>query len=144
IVKCLPIQIPTVTMSELHTPYGEYLLWKLHYLTNGIAHAGYLPVIGLLEVGGGLFLFSRRTTVLGAGLLLSVFLNVVIVNYVYEIGEQVYSSFLFLLASVLIVYDFPRIYNLLVRETSTSPDTFVPHYNKTVDRVRPFLQVSFL
>lgn len=144
IVKFLPIQIPNVTISDLHTQYGEYLLWKLYYLTNGIAQAGYLPVIGLLEIGGGLFLLHRRTTVIGAGLLLSVFLNVVIVNYVYEIGEQVYSSFLFLLASVLIVYDFPRIYNLLVRETATSPDTFVPHYNKTVDRVRPFLQVSFL
>lgn len=144
IVKFLPIQIPNVTISDLHTEYGDYLLWKLYYLTNGIAEAGYVPVIGLLEIGGGLFLLHRKTTVIGAGILLSVFLNVVIVNYVYDIGEQVYSSFLFLLAFVLILYDLPRLYSLLVRETTSYPDTFAPSYNSTVSRVRSFLQVLFL
>lgn len=144
IVKFLPIQIPDATISDLHTEYGDYLLWKLYYLTNGISVAGYVPVIGLLEIGGGLFLLHKRTIVIGAGLLLAVFLNVVLINYVYAIGEQVYSSFLFLLAFVLILYDLPRLYSLLVRETTSYPDTFEPYYTDKVGRVRPFLQVLFL
>src|SRR5690606_28978233 len=49
VVKFLPIQIPDATTSDLHTEYGDYLLWKLYYLTNGISKAGYVPVIGVLE-----------------------------------------------------------------------------------------------
>jgi len=105
IVKVLPLQIPEPTISDLHTEYGDFLLWKLYYLTNGIATAGYLPVIGSLEILGGLLLLNRRTAVIGAGLLLAVLLNVVLVNYVYDIGEQVYSSFLFLIALVIFGYD---------------------------------------
>src|SRR5690606_8209664 len=70
VVKFLPIQIPDATISDLHTEYGDYLLWKLYYLTNGISKAGYVPVIGVLEIVGGLLLLTRRTTVVGAGLLL--------------------------------------------------------------------------
>ncbi|TYR34495.1 beta-carotene 15,15'-monooxygenase [Sphingobacterium phlebotomi] len=144
VVKFLPIQIPDVTISDLHTEYGDYLLWKLYYLTNGISTAGYVPVIGVLEIAGGLLLLSKRTTVIGAGILLAVFLNVVLVNFVYDIGEQVYSSFLFLLSFVLILYDLPRLYSLLVRETTSYPDTFVPLYSDKIRKIRPFLQVLFL
>jgi uncharacterized membrane protein YphA (DoxX/SURF4 family) len=144
VVKFLPIQIPGATISDLHTEYGDYLLWKLYYLTNGISTAGYVPVIGVLEIVGGLLLLNNRTTVVGAGILLAVFLNVVLVNYVYDIGEQVYSSFLFLLAFVLLLYDLPRLYTLFVKEGTTYPDTFVPYYNPKVSKIRPVLQVLFL
>ncbi len=144
LVKIIPIQLPEPTISELHTEYGDLLLWKLYYLTNGIATAGYLPVIGALEILGGLFLLNRRTAVIGSGLLIAVLLNVVIVNYVYEIGEQVYSSFLLLLAIVIFSYDWPRFYRLLIRKTATIPDGFWPVYGPRVAAVRPYLQVLFL
>ncbi|WP_437917963.1 beta-carotene 15,15'-monooxygenase [Sphingobacterium sp. LRF_L2] len=145
IVKILPIQIPEPTLSELHTEYGDFILWKLYYLTNGIATAGYLPVVGALEILGGLFLLNRRTAVIGSGLLLAVLLNVVIVNYVYELGEQVYSSFLFLLALVIFLYDFPRFYSLLVlKQRTVYPDGYRPTYSFLVARWRPFLQAFFL
>lgn len=144
IVKVLPIQIPEPTLSDMHTEYGDFLRWKLYYLTNGIATAGYLPLIGALEVIAGLLLLHRRTAVIGAGLLIAVLLNVVIVNYVYDIGEQVYSSFLLLVASVIFLYDLPRFYGLLVSHTGASPDLFVPKYHHLVSRSRPYLQVVFL
>ncbi len=144
IVKVLPLQIPEPTISDLHTEYGDFLLWKLYYLTNGIATAGYLPVIGSLEILGGLLLLNRRTAVIGAGLLLAVLLNVVLVNYVYDIGEQVYSSFLFLIALVIFGYDWPRFYGLLIRKTSVYPDGYWPRYTRPVVLIRPYLQVLFL
>ena len=144
IVKIFPIQIPDPTLSDLHTEYGDLVLWKLYYLTNAVSTAGYIPVIGALEIVGGLFLLHRKTIVIGAGLLLAVLLNVVLVNFVYEIGEQVYSSFLFLIAAVLLVYDGPRLYTLLFKEAETKPDLFVPSFTKKIAKVRPYLQVVFL
>ncbi len=144
IIKVLPIQIPEPTLSDLHTEYGDFLRWKLYYLTNGIATAGYLPLIGALEVIAGLLLLHRRTAVIGAGLLIAVLLNVVIVNYVYDIGEQVYSSFLLLVAAVIFLYDLPRFLALLVKHTAASPDLFVPQFHRIVWLWRPYLQVIFL
>ncbi|WP_367330791.1 beta-carotene 15,15'-monooxygenase [Sphingobacterium multivorum] len=144
LVKIIPIQLPEPTISELHTEYGDFLLWKLYYLTNGIATAGYLPVIGALEIVSGLFLLNRRTAIIGSGLLIAVLLNVVIVNYVYEIGEQVYSSFLLLLAVVIFSYDWPRFYQLLIKKGATVPDGFWPEYGRRIARIRPYLQVLFL
>ncbi len=144
LVKIIPIQLPEPTISELHTEYGDFLLWKLYYLTNGIATAGYLPVIGALEIVGGLFLLNRRTAIIGSGLLIAVLLNVVIVNYVYEIGEQVYSSFLLLLAVVIFSYDWPRFYQLLIKKGATIPDGFWPVYGRRIAGIRPYLQVLFL
>lgn len=144
IIKVLPLQIPEPTLSELHTEYGDLLPWKLYYITNGIATAGYLPVIGALEIIGGLLLLNRRTTIIGSGLLLALLLNVVIVNYVYEIGEEVYSSFLLLLASVIFYYDWPRFHAVLFTGTTIYPDGYWPTYAATVARVRPYLQASFL
>ena len=144
IVKVLPILIPEPTLSDLHTEYGDFLRWKLYYLTNGIATAGYIPVIGGLEVIAGLLLLHRRTAVIGAGLLVAVLLNVVIVNYVYDIGEQVYSSFLLLIASVIFLYDLPRFYGLLIRHGAVQPDAFVPRFSQMLWRARPYLQVVFL
>lgn len=144
IVKVIPIQIPEPTLSELHTEYGDFMLWKLYYLTNGIATAGYLPVIGALEVVAGLFLLNRRTAVIGAGLLLATLLNVVIVNYVYEIGEQVYSSFLLLVAFTIFLHDLPRFFNLLVKNNAATPDQFIPHFTQSIWKYRPYLQVVFL
>ncbi|MCL7987641.1 beta-carotene 15,15'-monooxygenase [Sphingobacterium sp. lm-10] len=144
IVKVLPIQIPEPTLSDLHTEYGDFLRWKLYYLTNGIATAGYLPLIGALEVIAGLLLLHRRTAVIGAGVLVAILLNVVIVNYVYDIGEQVYSSFLLLIASVIFLYDLPRFYGLLVNHGAVLPDVFVPRFSPIVWRARPYLQIVFL
>lgn len=144
IIKVLPIQIPEPTLSELHTAYGDLLPWKLYYITNGIATAGYLPVIGSLEIIGGLLLLHRKTTIIGAGLLTALLLNVVIVNYVYEIGEQVYSSFLLLVAVVLFLYDGPRFYAVLFRRTTVYPEGYWPTYSVWTGRVRPYLQAFFL
>jgi len=144
IVKILPIQIPEPTLSELHTEYGDFLLWKLYYLTNGIATAGYLPVIGALEIVGGLLLLNRRTTVIGSGLLIAVLLNTVIINYVYEVGDQVYSSFLLLAAGVVFSYDGKRFYQLLIVKIAVVPDGFWPVYGRRIAVLRPYLQSLFL
>lgn len=144
IVKFFPIQLPKPTLSDYNTEYGDFLLWKIYYLSTSITKAGYVSSLGLLEVVGGLLLLFRRTAPVGAGLLIALLSNIVISNYVYEIGEQVYSSFLILLAIVIFAYDFPRFFNLLFREVKSFPDTLVPLYNGFIARYKPVLKAIFV
>lgn len=144
IVKLLPIQIPEPTLSDFHTSYGDFLLWKMYYLTNAVSSALYIPSLGVLEIIGGLFLLNRRTVTIGAGLLIALLINIVIVNYVYEIGEQVYSSFLLLIALIIILPDLPGLYNLLFLEKPTQYHDFIPNFSKSTYRLRSVFQVIFL
>ena len=144
VVKLFPIQIPEPTLSDFHTPYGNFLLWKMYYLTNAVSSALYIPSLGILEIIGGLFLLNRRTVTIGAGLLIALLTNIVIVNYVYEIGEQVYSSFLLLIALVIILPDVPGLYNLLFLEKTTQYKEFSPIFSKLAYKLRSVFQVVFL
>jgi hypothetical protein len=144
VVKLFPIQIPEPTLSDFHTPYGNFLLWKMYYLTNAVSSALYIPSLGILEIIGGLFLLNRKTVTIGAGLLIALLTNIVIVNYVYEIGEQVYSSFLLLIALVIILPDVPGLYNLLFLEKTTQYKEFSPIFSKLVYKLRSVFQVVFL
>jgi len=144
VVKLFPIQIPEPTLSDFHTPYGNFLLWKMYYLTNAVSSALYIPSLGVLEIIGGLFLLNRRTVTIGAGLLIALLTNIVIVNYVYEIGEQVYSSFLLLIALVIILPDVPGLYNLLFLEKTTQYKEFSPIFSKLAYKLRSVFQVVFL
>ncbi|ANH83859.1 hypothetical protein A8C56_10935 [Niabella ginsenosidivorans] len=140
ILKLFPILLPKPTLSDYNTEYGDLLLWKIYYLSTSVTKANYVFSLGFLEIIGGVLLLFRRTAAIGAGLLIAVLANIVIVNYVYEIGEQVYSSFLLLIGVVLFVYDFPRFFNLLFRQIKSEPDPFVPYYNRSVARYKPFLK----
>jgi len=138
-----PLQFPRPTLSELHTDYGDFLLWKAYYLTNGIAVAYFQEILGLLEVIGGLLLFGRRTTIVGAGLIAAILLNVVLANFAYELGDHVYSSYLLLLAAVLLAHDTPRLYRLLVREKPAQADHFQPVFaHPGIRRARKILKGS--
>lgn len=144
VVKLFPIQIPEPTLSDFHTPYGNFLLWKMYYLTNAVSSALYIPSLGILEIIGGLFLLNRRTVTIGAGLLIALLTNIVIVNYVYEIGEQVYSSFLLLIALVIILSDVSGLYNLLFLEKTTQYKEFSPIFSQLTYKLRSVFQVVFL
>ncbi|WP_114790800.1 hypothetical protein U0035_20485 [Niabella yanshanensis] len=124
IIKLLPLQLPKPSLSDYHTEYGDFLSWKIYYLSTSVTFAGYVPAIGLLELLGGILLLFRKTAAIGSGLLIAVLSNVVISNFVFDIGEQVYSSFLLLLAIFIFSYDFPRFYSLLFLRVQTRPDPF--------------------
>lgn len=114
IIKLLPVQFPGPTLSDLNTPYGDYFKWKIYALTNGVATSYYQPFFGFTEILGGLLLLHRKTATFGAALLVAFLANVATANFAYDISEQVYSTYLLVLALALLAYDAPRLYNLLV------------------------------
>jgi len=55
--------------------------------------------------------------------------DIVYVNFAYDGGVHVYSSYFVLLAGFLLVDDIPRLYNLLIRERYTVPVHFYPSFS---------------
>ena len=126
VIKLIPVQIPAPTLSDLNTAYGSFLPWKIYYLSTGVAAAYYEPTLGAIEILAGLLLLSSRTTVIGAAIAASLLINIVLVNYAYQLGEHVYSVYLLILSAFLLAYDTPRLYQLLVAGTASTADRFKP------------------
>ncbi|MCH5718288.1 hypothetical protein [Niabella hibiscisoli] len=144
IIKLLPLQLPRPSLSDYHTEYGDFLSWKIYYLSTSITFAGYVPAIGLLELLGGILLLFRKTAAIGSGLLIAVLSNVVISNFVFDIGEQVYSSLLLLLAVFIFSYDFPRFYSLLFLRVKTTPDPYWANSSAVRATAKKALRAAFV
>jgi uncharacterized membrane protein YphA (DoxX/SURF4 family) len=111
--KVFPNQFSSIGPHKLMQPFGEAspvaLLWTF---------MGYSPVYtmfaGWLEVIGGMLLFWRRTTLLGALVLVGVLMNVVMLNICYDVGVEVLTVHYLLMAAFLIAPDSRRLLDLLV------------------------------
>jgi hypothetical protein len=126
--KVFPTQFPFPSAARLEERVGDLspmgLLWTF---------MGYSPLYnlfaGLGEVVGGLLLVARRTTTLGALLLLGVLGNVVALNFSYDVPVKLYSSYLLLQALFLAAPDLGRLASLLVFNEPTERQRLGPPYS---------------
>lgn len=123
--KLLPVQMPYPSLGLLNTNFGDLTAQKIYWLSIGIV-PWYQVFAGIIEVTAGTLLFFRRTTTIGAILLFGALGDIVYVNFAYDGGVHVYSSYFVLLAAFLLVNDAPKLYNLLVLERYTVPVNFYP------------------
>ncbi len=126
--KLLPVQMPYPSLGLLNTHFGDLTAQKIYWLSIGIV-PWYQVFAGIVEVSAGTLLLFRKTTTLGAILLFGALGDIVYVNFAYDGGVHVYSSYFVLLAGFLLIDDLPRLYNLLIREKPTVPVHFYPHFN---------------
>jgi hypothetical protein len=132
--KLLPVQMPAPGLGLLNTNFGDLTAQKVFWLSVGIV-PWYQVFAGVVEVTAGTLLFFRRTTTLGAILLIGALGDIVYVNFAYDGGVHVYSSYFVLLAAFLLADDLPRIYNLLIRERETQPHTYYPVFSARWQKV---------
>jgi hypothetical protein len=125
--KLFPTQMPYPSLGLLNSDFGDMTAQKIFWLQIGIV-PWYQVFAGVVESLAGVLLFFRRTTFLGAALLLGALGDIVFVNFAYDGGVHVYSSYFVLLAAFLMVQDIPNVYNLLVRERYTVPHHYYPHF----------------
>lgn len=128
--KLLPVQMPYPGLGILNTNFGDMTAQKIFWLSVGIV-PWYQVFAGVVEVLAGTLLFFRRTTTLGAILLFGALGDIVYVNFAYDGGVHVYSSYFVLLAAFLLVDDVPRIYRLLIQERVTTPVHFYPSFSSS-------------
>jgi hypothetical protein len=76
---------------------------------------------GLMEALGGVLLFWRRTTTLGALVAIAVMSNVVMLNFCYDVPVKLYSAHILLMAAFLVLPDAQRLWNVLLANRPTAP-----------------------
>jgi hypothetical protein len=131
--KLLPVQMPYPSLGVLNTNFGDLTAQKIYWLSIGIV-PWYQVFAGVVEVLAGTLLLFRKTTTIGAILLFGALGDIVYVNFAYDGGVHVYSSYFVLLAAFLLADDVPRIYRLLIQERYTVPVHYYPSFDRPWQR----------
>ena len=137
--KLLPVQMPYPGLGLLNTNFGDMTTQKIFWLSVGIV-PWYQVFAGVVECLAGTLLFFRRTTTIGAILLIGALGDITYVNLAYDGGVHVYASYFVLLSAFLLVDDIPKLYNLLIRERYTVPTPFYPFFPRWLKVTRAGLK----
>jgi hypothetical protein len=129
LLKLFPLQMPFPSLSNLHTNYGDFYGWKIYYHTTGIT-PWYESFLGLIELLAGLLLFFRKTTTLGAGVIIGFTGNIFAANLAYQGGQEYLSLLILFVASILFIYDANRLFLLLYKFEVTKANTIIPIYDQ--------------
>jgi hypothetical protein len=122
-IKFFPLQSPYPSLSNLNTHYGEFSRWKLFSLSLGIV-PNYESFLGVVEILAGSLLLFRKTSTIGALLVVVFTGNVFMSNLAYEGGEAAYSLYLVTLGLFLLTFDIVRLFTLIGLERPTQPNKF--------------------
>ncbi|CCH56520.1 putative protein ywoB [Fibrisoma limi BUZ 3] len=111
--KVFKTQFPFPNLTRLLEPYGQSSPMGLAWTFMGYSTA-YNWFTGLAEVvGGGLLLF-RRSTALGAVILIAVIGNIVAINFCFDVPVKLYSSNLLLMTLFVLATEGKRLINVLL------------------------------
>jgi hypothetical protein len=119
-IKLIPTQMPAPGPDELLDEIGDKSPMGLLWTFMG-ASLPYQMFSGLGEVLGGMLLFWRRTTLLGALILTGVLVHIVALNFSYDVPVKLYSSHLLGFALLLVAPHASRLMNLLLLNRPTAP-----------------------
>lgn len=127
-------QFPTLAeMGELqlNKTWGDSSPMNVLWAFMG-ASRPFTVFAGLGEVLGGVLLAFRRTATLGALISAGVLLNVVLMNFCYDVPVKLYSSHLFLMALTILLPNASQLANLLLWHRPAMPlDLRPPYTNAT-------------
>jgi len=136
LIKVFPMQFGSgLEFMSLTEPFGDFspmgVLWKF----MGVSRP-YTIFAGICEVVGGTLLLFRRTTTLGAVVSFAVLLNVVMLNFSYDVPVKLYSSNLVLMTIFLAGPDLRRLLNFLVLNRVGEPaDISAPRFGRGLMRI---------
>lgn len=120
--KVFPLQFGSMQDERLFGTFGHAspmnMLW-----TFLAASAPYTIFSGAMEVLGGVLLFFRRTTTLGALVSIAVMTNIVMLNLCYDVPVKLYSAHLLAMAAFLALGDAPRLVAVLLTNRTAPPAT---------------------
>jgi uncharacterized membrane protein YphA (DoxX/SURF4 family) len=121
--KLLHQQMPAPTFYRLLGTYGESSPMGLLWTFMGQSTA-YSVFAGALEALGGLLLFFRRTTALGALILVAVMTNVFLMNLCFDVPVKLYSGTYLLMAIFLVAPEAGRLAAVLWYHRAVPPVSF--------------------
>jgi len=118
--KVFPQQFPYPNPVRMFERFGDFspmgVLWSFMGASQPYTFFG-----GLMELLGAYLLLFRRTATLGALVSAGVLLNVVVLNFCYDVPVKLFSTNLFLIAVTIATPDAMRLIRLLVLRQSSGP-----------------------
>lgn len=120
LAKILHVQMPPPHLAKLVQPLGESSPTSLLWILMG-SSAAYSAFTGAMELLGGVLLFNRRTTTLGALVSFASLGHVVALNLSYDVSVKIWSMNLMALSLVLIVPEARRLLNVFVLNRESEP-----------------------
>jgi hypothetical protein len=139
--KLLPVQMPYPSVGLLNTDFGDFTAQKIYWMSIGIV-PWYQVFAGVVEITAGVLLFFRKTTLLGAVLLFGALGDIVYVNFAYDGGVHVYSSYFVLLSGFLVVHYLPQLYRLLILEKTSLLVNYYPAFSQPWQVARIGIKVA--
>lgn len=119
-IKVIPSQFPTPTLDRLVQPYGSSSPMGVLWTFMGTSKA-YNFFTGSAELLGGILLTIRRTTLLGALIVIGAMGNVALLNYTYDVPVKLYSTQLLLEAVILVAPDARRLFSFFILNRAVAP-----------------------
>ena len=121
--KIFPLQFQPPYPNKLLEQWGDFSPMGALWSFMG-ASVPYIVFSGAAEVAGGVLLLFRRTATLGALVSFPVLVNVVALNFCYDVPVKLYSMNLLLMAVYLASADLRRLANVLVLNRPAAPAEF--------------------
>jgi len=118
--KVIQTQFAEPMLADVIRPLGQFSSPSLLWAFMSASYA-YNLFAGLGEVVGGVLLFWRRTTTLGAAILVGVLANVVVINFAYDVPVKLYSTHLLLMTLFLLAPQARRFANFFVLNRPVAP-----------------------
>lgn len=117
LIKLFPVQFKPLDSHSLAQTFGNSspmgLLWRFMGYSRAYTIFG-----GIAELLPALLLVVRRTYLIGALMAFPVLLNIVMLNFCYDVPVKLFSINLLLLSVVLIVPEASRVYRSLVMNSA--------------------------
>jgi len=105
--------------NTLYTPLGQLSKDLLFWSTIGVSHS-YNVFTGLAEVIPAILLLFKRTRILGLLWSAVVLINIVAINFSFDISVKLYSIFLLLITVVLLFPQLQYLFEFLVIQKNAS------------------------
>lgn len=142
--KVIQSQFPPPSLDRMLQPFGDTSPMGLLWTFMG-ASRSYNVFTGLGEMLGGVLLFARRTTSLGALVSIAVMSQVAMLNFSYDVPVKLYSLHLLAMAIFLAAPDARRLANVLVLNRPAGPAEGRPLFAKQwLNRSALVLRTVFL
>jgi uncharacterized membrane protein YphA (DoxX/SURF4 family) len=125
--KVVKLQFSDPSLGRLLEPLRDVSPMGLLWTFMGVS-TPYTFFAGASELLGGVLLFFRRTTTLGALVTAAVMTNVAILNYAYDVPVKLLATHLVLMCGYLLIPDLRALCDFFIRNRPAAPAPVQPHF----------------
>lgn len=141
--KLFLLQFPVPSSNILFTKTGN-ISKDLLFWTSMSTSPLYNYFMGAIELLVAFLLLYYRTRIIGSILAIGIFINIVLINFSFDISVKFFSSFLLFLSILLIVPYLKILYHFFIKNEVQKLVTNRPNNKKVTLILKPLLIISFL